>query len=336
MDGRTEIQNKFRDRILKKLNPYPKFMMGFYYFLKNNKYNSEKTNYLYINNIINFLDFLKIKGYDTQNNDFLKEIDFQLLCEYIEKIKYKKRNQNEMTSSSFQISHIKALKSFFNFLCIEKLVYDDVAKELSYPSTIKGRKKEVTVLPLEKIGEIKKLLESISLATREGQWKEQDKALFYLFLKTGMRLSEVSELNIADIDIENHYINILGKGNRERKVYLTDDVFKSIIDWIKLRNQLLCTEDKTKAAGDALFLSNRYSRMSIFTIKNIINKYTEAVGFKVNPHDLRRTFATNIVKNTGSIFAVKELLGHSNINTTQLYLGDSKELQVDAINKLDY
>lgn len=143
----------------------------------------------------------------------------------------------------------------------------------------------------------------------------RDRSIIELLFTTAMRIGELSELNLDDIDLENHTVHVKGKGNRDRVLVLgNESVFDAIKDYLKIRKNL---------QGDqkAMFLNRFGGRLSIFAIENLFERIRKAAGIRrrLTPHALRHTMATMLLNNGKDIRQVQNILGHSSAVTTQVY-----------------
>ena len=156
---------------------------------------------------------------------------------------------------------------------------------------------------------------------RRNQWRDSSE---YAFLGTGLRLSELEQLNMNDIDMRTGTLKVLRKGNKEQFIPLNDDVLYSIQKYLCQRNG---------SSDPALFLSDRLKRLSKRQIQRIINKYAELSGFngkKISPHTLRHSFASNLMSKNGNLVAVQRLLGHADLKMASTYVQDVSE-QTDLV-----
>ena len=163
------------------------------------------------------------------------------------------------------------------------------------------------------------LEESISfLKSIDGKNKVRDIAMFSVFMSCGLRLSELVGINLRDINFEKRTLRVVGKGNKERIVYLNDLCTEAIKAYLEVRPEV-----KNHADMDALFLSSQGRRISNRMIELISKKYFEAAGVDsslFSPHKLRHTAATLMYKDGGvDIRTLQELLGHTSLSTTQIY-----------------
>ena len=142
----------------------------------------------------------------------------------------------------------------------------------------------------------------------------RDNTIISLFLASGMRLSELSNIKIKDIDFSKKNVQIIGKGNKERIVFLTDKIIKQLKKYLDTRQIIDINE--------YLFINNKNTKLSNRSIENICDRAFKLVGIndkKYTVHTLRHTFATYIYKQTKDILVVKEILGHETINATMIY-----------------
>ena len=160
----------------------------------------------------------------------------------------------------------------------------------------------------------------------EGEYRERDYAIITLFLNCGLRVSEMSGLNYTDIRNDNT-LRVLGKGNKERIVYLNTACVDAIRDYMKVR-PVEGVKDKT-----ALFISRNRNRMSVKTIQAMVYKYLEIIGLSAQGyscHKLRHTAATLMYQNGVDVRVLKDVLGHENLATTEIYTHLSSEQMKSA------
>ncbi|MGI6555197.1 MAG: site-specific tyrosine recombinase XerD [Bacillota bacterium] len=203
--------------------------------------------------------------------------------------------------------HLAAIKAFYRFRLFEGIQEDNPAQDVDPPKL--GRRLP-TVLTKK---EIDKLLEAPNLMTPSGI---RDKAMLEVLYGTGLRVSELVSLNLQDISCSSGYIRCLGKGDKERIVPLG-----SIGIFFMEKYLFHARGTFIKHATDAVFLNQRGERLTRQGCWKIIKKYVQASGIKkkVTPHTLRHTFATHLLQNGADLRSVQEMLGHSDISTTQIY-----------------
>ncbi len=253
---------------------------------------------------------------------FLESInitDFYAYLSYLDN----EKDDNPTTRSR----KISALKSFYKYLYQEIEVIDrNVTEKLKNP---KLSQRQPVYLTLD---ETERLLDAVSTEKNEFL-KARDLAIIFTFLTTGMRLSELVSINVDDI--ENDHFRIVGKGNKERTIYLTENAQRLIHYYIRVRKEYL--KDYEGPYIDSLFISTRKKRISNRTVQATIDKYLQKAGFDTkvySTHKLRHTAATLMYKyGSVDIRALKDILGHSNISTTQIYTHLEDEDLKNAINK---
>ncbi len=253
------------------------------------------------------------------NADFLGNLNITDFYSYLSYLDNEK-NDNSTTRSR----KISAIKSFYNYLYQEIEVIDkNITVKLKNP---KISKRQPVYLTLD---ETERLLSTVN-TEKNDFLRARDLAIIFTFLTTGMRLSELVSININDI--ENDHFSIIGKGNKERTIYLTENAIKLIHHYIKIRNDYLGNK-----YVESLFISTRKKRISNRTVQATIDKYLEKAGFDTSvysTHKLRHTAATLMYRyGNVDIRALKDILGHTNISTTQIYTHLEDEDLKNAINK---
>ena len=202
---------------------------------------------------------------------------------------------------------ICSLKSFFKFLKKEGFVASNPTENIESPKIPKSLPKTITV------EETFKLLGAPDTP--------RDKAILYLLYGTGMRVSELSNLNTDHIDLKDRIIHVVGgKGNKDRMIPIPDGIIKILEDYLSTRRN--DTKDK------ALILNRSGYRLTPRSIQRLVKKYREAADLqdkKLTPHTLRHAFATHLLSNAVDIRVIQELLGHASLSTTQLYTHVSLE-----------
>ncbi len=247
--------------------------------------------------------------------DFIKTITTMEIFEFMNYVADERNN-----ISSTRQRKTSSLKGLFKFLTVhEKLLKQDPTENLSAP---KKKKSLPKYLSLEESIE---LLNSV-----EGPDSVRDFCMLTLFLNCGLRLSELVSINLTDVIYRNSTIKILGKGNKERLVYLNDACLNAISEYIKVR-----PKDKV-IDKEALFLSKRLIRISPKTVQHIVNKYLDKIGLGnagYSVHKLRHTAATLMYQHGGvDIRVLQDILGHENLGTTEIYTHTSIS-QIEAAAK---
>lgn len=247
--------------------------------------------------------------------DFLRTITTLDIFEFMNFVADTRSNM-----SSTRQRKSSSLKSFFGYLAIhEGLLDQNPTENLTPPKKAKTLPRFLT------------LEQSIELLNAvEGPDKERDYCILTLFLNCGMRLSELVGINMRDVIHNNETLRILGKGNKERMVYLNDACLSSIAAYIKVRPK----DDVVDR--NALFLSNRGTRISPKTIQAMVNKYLDKIGLGgagYSVHKLRHTAATLMYRHGHvDIRVLQDILGHENLGTTEIYTHTSSTQMEDAVN----
>ena len=203
---------------------------------------------------------------------------------------------------------LATLKSFFKYLVKIELIEDNVSIHVHSPKVPKKLPSFVDK------NLINMLMESPSVDTLIGV---RDRAVLELFYSTGIRLSELVKINIGDFSIDKKLIRVFGKGKKERMIPYGKAAIAAIENYLKMRNLSF----KPVFVKLPLFVNRSEKRISERTIQRRMNNYIKLVadGKSVGPHILRHTFATHLLDNGADIRAVKDLLGHSSLSSTQIY-----------------
>ena len=221
---------------------------------------------------------------------------------------------------------LSSIKSFYKYLTVRtKQLQNNPVADLEYP---KLKKSLPRYLSLEQSSA---LLESVT-----GANQIRDYAILMLFLNCGIRRSELVELNLNDVYEDR--IRVLGKGNKERFVYFGTSCRKALDDYLEIRKDLVLSDNR------ALFGSRDHNRISASAVHRLVKKALLTAGLdadQFSAHKLRHTAATLMVANGVDVKTVQEVLGHENLNTTQIYTHiESSELKIAAeanpISKLDF
>jgi integrase/recombinase XerD len=230
-------------------------------------------------------------------------------------IHFMEYNRKKGTSYTSISRYLTAIRMFYRYLTAEKRIKEDITTLLDTPKTWKR------IPNVLSYGMIQKLLDAPDVSTIYGI---RDKAILELMYATGTRVSEVITLHINDVNLMASYIRCLGKGQKERIVPLSDVAIKYINIYLnKSRPQLV----NKKRLSDYLFLDRIGSTLRRETIWKMIRRYGSLSGLKIKiyPHLLRHSFATHLLEGGADLRYVQEMLGHSNIATTQIYTHINKE-----------
>ena len=294
-------------------------------YLQTIKGKSPKTIEEYFLDLRTFFRFLKIhRGIVPADSPFdeisISDIDLDLirtvtLADAYEFMGY--LIDDRQNNSSTRLRKASALRGFFNYICVKKHYIDeDPLKELETPKQKKSLPKYLT------LEQSIQLLESV-----DGPHKERDYCIITLFLNCGLRLSELVGLNVSDIRPD-RTARVVGKGNKERIIYLNDACINAIEAYLRVR-----PTDGLKDRN-ALFISNQKKRLSSVSVQKLVYKYLEKIGLDsqgYSCHKLRHTAATLMYQHGNvDIRVLKEILGHENLGTTEIYTHLNSEQMEDA------
>ena len=233
------------------------------------------------------------------------------------------RLENSTTTRSRKLS---ALRSFFRYLYVKKhLIDSNPTADVDSPKAKKSLPKFLT------LEECVTLLETVKGDTESKTW-QRDYCIICLFLNTGMRLSELVGLNLNSIDPDLTQVKVLGKGNKERIVYLNDAAGRALMEHLRTR----LDPRYVRTSDNALFLSGREQRISAKTVQWVVYKYLKLAGLShkgLSVHKLRHTAATLMFQSGKvDIRVIKDVLGHEQLNTTQIYTHVVNRNLMDAMD----
>ncbi len=258
------------------------------------------TRYLYISRDIVPRD-TPLEDVDIRNAD----LDFYgsvTLAEVYDFLAYLSRDRELNAASRARM--ITSLKGFYRYLTVKtKQLTENPVQDLDAPKLKKTLPHYLT------LDESRRLLNAV-----DGKNAERDYCILCLFLNCGLRISEMVGLNLTDIRQDSLLIH--GKGSKERVVYLNPASAKALNDWLLVRKDIPTTDK------NAVFLSNRRTRMSVDAVQVMVHKTLLKAGLDashISPHKLRHTAATLMLQNGVDVRTLQEVLGHENLNTTQIY-----------------
>jgi len=215
--------------------------------------------------------------------------------------------------------NFSSIRSFHKFLMGENIVQTNPAELLQSPR-IPARLPKILDL-----NEIEAIMDTIDINTNKGI---RDRAIIETLYSTGVRVSELTSLEMNSIFFQHNVIRVLGKGSKERIVPFGDRARKYLKNYISAVRSLLLRSTKS---GDILFLNMRGTPLSRMGVWKIIQQYVKlaGIGKKVSPHVFRHSFATHLLEGGANLRAVQEMLGHSDISTTQIYTHLDREYLIE-------
>ncbi|MCR5741652.1 MAG: tyrosine recombinase [Gammaproteobacteria bacterium] len=286
----------------------------FLFYLKINKNLSKNTIAAYERDIKGYLDFIS-DNYDCHDTRDIKPEYLKNYINHLVRIDLKKSSEKRKLS---------AINSFNQYMLKEGRIENDQVSKVSSP---KLDKRVPVVLSKQ---EIKKLIE---VSYGEGKPLElRNYAMINLLYGSGLRISELVNLNLDDIHLNVSLINVFGKGSKERIVPLNEDTVKAIRNYIIDARPQIIPKDRS-----ALFINKNGGRISRVAVFKILKELAVKAGIKkeISPHTLRHTFATHLLEGGADIMAVKELLGHEDISTTEFYTHVSKKVIFDKFDEIN-
>jgi integrase/recombinase XerD len=283
-------------------------------FLKLEKSLSENTVNSYIFDLKIFISYLEEYSKIKSPSDITEKT----LIEFITHLgkKLNKREKNYSEKSVYRV--ISVLKSFFKYLVVEDIIPDNPAENLDTPKVSR-------ILPsVLTIEEVNKILEAVDT---KGKYGLRDRAILETMYASGLRVSEVINLEVNNIFFDDGFLRIFGKGSKERIVPIGKSALRFIEKYFNEERNLIAN----KESYNYIFLNFRGKKMSRMSVWNIVRKYSSRAGIKkeIHPHTLRHTFATHLLEGGADIRIIQEMLGHSDISTTQIYTHIDKEYLIE-------
>jgi integrase/recombinase XerD len=272
------------------------------------------------NEIKNYIDYLTFERRNAKNTyksygSDLEEYRLFLKQRNIEDVKDIKRdditkyleflNREKIKETSIA-RKLTAIKNFHKYMYIKEITRDDVSASIERPKLTKHLPNVLSVEEVDKLLDIK--LETI--------YDIRNKAMLELLYGTGLRITELLDLRVFDLDLVNCVVRCTGKGSKERIVPIGEYIILYLNKYLEVRNEFIKGKNT-----DYLFLNKNGSRLSRFSFFKILKKLLNDKNIKkeVSPHSLRHSFATHLLENGADLRSIQELLGHSDIATTRIY-----------------
>lgn len=258
---------------------------------------------------------MEVKEFPLSILEQLTPMDIE---EYLSYLKYYEKDGEEHTNDERGIKRkLASLRSFYRYFYKNELIQNNPAVKVDMP---KIHDKNIIRLDIDEVAELLDQVESgENLTERQKQYHEKTKvrdlAMIILLLGTGIRVSECVGLNMEDVDFKNNGIKIHRKGGAETVVYFGDEVRTALLSYMEERQHITACDGSVHA----LFLSMQKKRISVRSVENLVKKYSRLVTSlkHITPHKLRSTYGTSLYRETGDIYLVADVLGHSDVNTTK-------------------
>lgn len=318
-------ENKIIEKVEEILKELPEFAED--YFLSRTMSTSPLTRLNYAYDLRLFFSFLssylkKEEGEEIKLED-LEKIKARDIERYI--VFLKKKNGERGVARK-----LSSLSSFFNYFVKHEELSRNPCANVEKP---KLHNIDIIYLSPDEVVDFLNVIEfgSPSFSKKQKEYwektKKRDLAIASIFLDTGIRVSELSSLNFSDVDLKECKLHVKRKGGNRSFVVIGDEIIPSIEEYI---------EERGEEEGP-FFLSSQKKRMSVQTIEDLIKKYAKLAGIKKNitPHKLRKTCGTSLYRETGDIYVVASLLGHSNVaTTTKHYAAQTEDTLLSVRNKV--
>jgi integrase/recombinase XerC len=278
-----------------------KLISAYLSYLEHERNFSQHTIVSYAHDLAQYYSFLKetypvlIESHDDTDNGVIRDFLGLLL--------------DSGLSKKSVVRKLSSLRSFYKFLVRKKIMRQNPALNIVTPKVEKKLPQFVDVGSMEKI---------LALPETDTFPGARDSVMLELFYGSGIRRAELIGLDIDDVDERSQTIKVTGKGNKQRIIPFTKAAKKSIQHYLVFRKEIVTQSDSKE---HALLLNNKGSRMTPSSVNTLVKKYLSGATElqKKSPHVLRHSFATHLLDNGADILAVKELLGHESLSTTQIY-----------------
>jgi integrase/recombinase XerC len=264
-------------------------------YLSAEKNVSQYTLRNYTKDLLEFFQFVRESGIDT-----LKDVNKQTLRSYLAQLMEQKYAKSSIARK------LSAIRSFYRYLMREELVLASPAATTVSPRLDKRLPVFLTV------EEAKRLVESPDLSQPQGQ---RDRAIMELLYASGLRVSELVNMNVEQMNMSTNEIRVWGKGAKERVVLIGGPAAQALSVYINEGRRELLGSKK----NNALFVNRYGERILVRRVQKILKKYARNINKNVHPHTLRHTFATHLLDGGADLKVVQELLGHADLSSTQIY-----------------
>lgn len=258
---------------------------------------SENTIKSYISDLNKLQCFLSDRdGLFMPDSDLLKSEDLSQFLESQQEMGISKRSQARVVS---------ALRTFYKFLELEGHIKNNPTEKIGVP---KISQYIPVVLSLE---EVEKIISSVDLSDPLGH---RNKAILETLYSCGLRVSELVELRVSDLFLDDSFVKVTGKGNKQRLVPIGEPAKEAILHYLKQTSRLMAKED-------TLFLNRRGKKLTRVMVFNIVKTHAAKAGItkNISPHTFRHSFASHLVENGADLRVVQQMLGHESILTTEIY-----------------
>ena len=327
-----ETDKKNIQKLRTLLSDLPPYCKDFFRGIEPNTQSRTRIAYAYDLHV--FFTFLRQENPQASKYEKISDIPLELvekleptdIEEYMEYLKYRDEDGKEIFNRERGLMRkIASLRTFYNYFYRTSRIDNNPMQRVVMP---KLHEKEIIRLDIDEVAMMLDAAEKgDQLSKKQQQFhdktKIRDLALLTLLLGTGIRVSECVGINMDDIDFKNDGIRIHRKGGKETTVYFGDEVEKALQEYLEQRKHMIPAD----GSENAFFLSLQMKRMSVRSVELLVKKYARIVTplKKITPHKLRSTYGTNLYRETGDIYLVADVLGHSDVNTTRKHYAALEE-----------
>ncbi|HVF55576.1 MAG TPA: site-specific tyrosine recombinase/integron integrase [Pyrinomonadaceae bacterium] len=250
----------------------------------------------------------------------IKQIDHITIREWLSTLHTAQKKKSSIARK------LAALRTFFQFLIREGVVELNPAKLVSTPRLEKKLPNHLSV------EEMIRFIETPDLETDLGK---RDRAILEFLYGTGMRVSELTKLNIRDVDFRNKMVRVQGKRRKERIIQFGDPALHALFGYLEVRNAFLRNAPLAERESEALFLNYQGTRITTRSVGRMVDKYIDICAgiHNISPHSLRHSFATHLLDSGADLRDIQELLGHARLSSTQIYTHVSMEKLIEVYDR---
>ena len=250
----------------------------------------------------------------------LAEIDHLTVREYMARLYEQKKKKSSIHRK------VASLRTFFRYLCREGVLEINPAKLVSSPRVERKLPNHLT---------IEQMIKFIETPEVDSVLGKRDRAMLELMYASGIRVSEMVNLNLQDIDFANQTVRVKGKGRKERIVPFGEHAKRALQDYLGVRSELLAEADEEQRDPLAVFMNYQGTRITTRSVGRMVDKYVKICAeiHHISPHSLRHSFATHLLDAGADLRAIQELLGHARLSTTQQYTHVSVDKLMQVYDK---
>jgi integrase/recombinase XerC len=250
----------------------------------------------------------------------IRQIDHITIREWLSELHAQQKKKSSIARK------VASLRTFFQFLVREGVVENNPAKMVATPRQEKRLPSHLSV------EDMVRFIETPDVQTDLGK---RDRAILETLYGTGMRVSELTKLNLRDVDFKNKLVKVTGKRRKQRVIPMTETARDAVLLYMTVRNAFLHSAPPAERDEQAVFLNYQGTRITTRSVGRMVDKYIlQCAGIhNISPHSLRHSFATHLLDNGADLRHIQELLGHARISTTQIYTHVSMERLIEVYDK---